>query len=214
MTGHGLAAHAARPRPGIRNEAPPRSIATTTETSMTPTTPAAYTRVAIVLHWLIALCIFINFGLGLYMETFPKHTPQNDSVLFFHASLGSLICMLAVLRLAWRLTHRPPELPASVVSWQVAASHALHWTLYVLMLVVPLTGYVHRLAGAHPVSFFGLFDLPVLVGRDEPLRLLTDTLHDSLVWVVAILVAGHLGAVVKHRFIDRDGVAGRMLRWS
>jgi len=174
----------------------------------------AYTRVAVTLHWLIGFLIFMNFGLGLSMETFPKHTLQNDTLLFFHASTGSLIFMLAVARLLWRMTHRPMPLPASVVSWQVTASHVLHWTLYVLMLAVPLSGYVHRLAGAHPVNFFGLGVLPVFVGKNEPLRLITDTLHEALVWMLALLVLGHLAAALKHRFIDRDGVLGRMLRWG
>lgn len=178
---------------------------------MTSSTPTSYTKVAIALHWLIALLIFANVAIGLYMESFAKGTPERDNALFFHASFGSLIFMVAVLRWAWRLTHRPPALPAAIPSWQQTASHALHWTLYILMLVVPLSGYVHRLAGAHPVNFFGLGDLPVFIGKNEPLRVLTDTLHEALVWVLVILIVGHIGAALKHRFGDRDGVLQRML---
>jgi len=172
----------------------------------------AYNNPAVVFHWLIALCIFMNFFLGIYMETFPKHTPSNDAVLFYHASLGSLVFMLAVARLLWRMTHRPLPLPSSVAAWQATASHILHWTLYALMLAVPLSGFIHRQAGAHAVNFFGLGALPTLVEKNEPLRLFTDTLHETLVWVLAALVLGHLAAALKHRFIDRDGVAERMLR--
>jgi cytochrome b561 len=172
---------------------------------------ASYSRVAIAMHWSIALLIVLNVGLGLFMETFPKSAPGHDQVLFYHASFGSLIFGLAVFRLYWRATHRPPELPAAIPSWQQRAAHSLHWLLYALMFVVPLTGYLHRMAGGHPVSFFGLGYLPVLVGKSEPLRLLTDTLHVSLVWVLCILVAGHIGAALKHRFIDRDRVIQRML---
>ncbi|MFC5742021.1 cytochrome b [Dyella tabacisoli] len=174
--------------------------------------PASYTKVAVAMHWLIALLIFLNVSVGIYMESFPKNTPGRDAALFYHASIGSLIFMLAVFRLFWRATHKPPALPANIPSWQQMAAHTLHWVLYSLMLLVPLTGYMHRMAGGHPVSFFGLGYLPVLIGKDEPLRLLTDTLHVCLVWVLCILVVGHIGAALKHRFIDRDGVIQRMLR--
>jgi len=179
---------------------------------MSVATRPSYTKVAIVLHWLIALLIFGNLALGFYMASFPKSAPTHDEALFYHASIGSLVFMLAVARLGWRLTHRPPALPASIVSWQRTAAHSLHWLLYVLMLIVPLSGYVHRLAGAHTVSFFGLGNLPVFIGKDEPLRLFTHTLHLCLVWLLCILVAGHLAAALKHAFIDHDGVLQRMLR--
>jgi len=183
----------------------------TLDISMPHTKQHAYNNPAIVFHWLIALCIFMNFALGLYMETFPKHTPSNDAVLFYHASLGSLVFILAVARLLWRMTHRPLPLPPSIANWQVMVSHILHWTLYVLMLAVPLSGFIHRQAGAHAVNFFGLGALPTLVEKNEPLRLLTDTLHEALVWVLAALVLAHIAAALKHYFIDRDGVAERML---
>jgi cytochrome b561 len=179
--------------------------------SIVTTRSTSYSRVAITMHWSIALLIFLNIGLGFFMETFPKSAPGHDQVLFYHASFGTLIFGLAVFRLFWRATHRPPALPASIPSWQQRAAHGLHWLLYTLMFVVPLTGYLHRMAGGHPVSFFGLGNLPVLIGKDEPLRLLTDTLHVTLVWVLCILVVGHIGAALKHRFIDRDGVIQRML---
>lgn len=174
--------------------------------------PASYTRVAISMHWLIAPLIFLNVVLGFYMASFPKTAPTHDQVLFYHASIGSLIFMLAVVRLVWRLTHRPPALSPTIATWQRGLAHALHWTLYVLMLIVPLSGYVHRLAGAHTVNFFGLGNLPVFIGKDEPLRLLTHTLHEALVWVLCVLVVGHIGAAAKHWLIDHDGVLQRMLR--
>lgn len=177
---------------------------------MSVATNTSYTKLAKAMHWLVAIFIFVNFPMGLYMNTFPHNSAGFNGVLFYHASIGSLIFMLAMLRLVWRMTHTPPALPSSVARWQVVASHGLHGTLYVLMLAVPLTGYVHRLAGGHPVNFFGVGELPVFLGKDEPLRLLTDALHKTLVFVLAILVVGHIAAALKHRFVDRDGVAGRM----
>lgn len=171
---------------------------------------AAYARFAIAMHWSIAILILLNLSIGLYMDTYQHNSPQFNGILFYHASIGSLIFMLTVPRLVWRATHTPPPLPDSVPAWQARIAGALHGVLYLLLFLVPLTGYVHRLAGAHAVSFFGLTELPVLVGRDEPLRLLTDTLHRALVLTLGLLLALHVGAAVKHKFVDRDGVAERM----
>ncbi|MBN3730975.1 MULTISPECIES: cytochrome b [Burkholderia] len=170
----------------------------------------AYTRFAIAMHWSIAILILLNLMIGIYMDTFPHNSSQFNGILFYHASIGSLIFMLTVPRLAWRATHTPPPLPASVPAWQARIAGALHGVLYLLLCLVPLTGYVHRLAGAHPVSFFGITELPVLVGRDEPLRLLTDSLHRALVLTLGLLLVMHVAAGLKHKFVDRDGVAERM----
>jgi cytochrome b561 len=173
--------------------------------------PRTYTRVAILLHWGMAVFILLNLSVGFFMESFPNPSPGRNNVLFYHASIGILILTLAVLRLGWRLTHEPPPLPRSISRPQRAAAHALHWILYLLILIQPVSGYVHRMAGAHAVSFFGLFNLPVLIGKNEPLRLLTDTIHDGGAIILATLVAGHIGAALKHRFVDRDTVMQRMM---
>ncbi|WP_410210284.1 cytochrome b [Aquirhabdus sp.] len=178
---------------------------------MSSSTSPSYTRVAVLLHWLVALLIVINFAVGLSMEHF-EGTPTRDQILFYHASFGSLVFILVILRLSWRITHRPPALPASVARWQVIAADVMHGLLYVLMLAVPLTGYLHRVAGGHPVSFFGLGTLPLLVDKNMSLRLLMGSVHTTLVWVLAFLVLGHVAAALKHHFIDRDGVLGRMWR--
>jgi cytochrome b561 len=175
---------------------------------------AAYSRFAIVMHWLIAILILLNLSIGLYMDTYPHNSPHFNGILFYHASIGSLVFMLTMPRLVWRATHAPAPLPSSVPRWQVRIAGAIHGMLYLLLFLVPLTGYVHRLAGAHPVNFFGLMDLPVFVGRDEPLRLLTDTLHRAFVLTLGLLLVGHIGAALTHRFVHRDGVAERMDFWS
>jgi cytochrome b561 len=188
------------------------SKTTTTSNGSNLITAKAYGNTAYFLHWFMALLIFANFALGLYMEKFEKNTPPRDAILFYHASIGSLIFMLLLVRLFWRLTHRPAALPVQLARWQVLSAHVMHWALYVLLLLVPFSGYVHRLAGAHPVNFFGMGELPVFIGKNEPLRLLTDSLHVSLVWVLTVLVMGHILAALKHLCLDRDGVATRMLR--
>ena len=169
-----------------------------------------YTPVAILLHWVMAALILLNLSVGFFMESFANPSPQRSNVLFYHASIGILILTLAVCRLGWRLTHQPPPLPESLSKPQRIAAHGVHGLLYLLILLQPISGYVHRMAGAHPVSFFGLFNLPVWIGKNESLRLLTDTVHDGGAVILAVLVAGHIAAALKHRFIDRDAVMQRM----
>jgi cytochrome b561 len=181
------------------------------ERQMARLEPRTYTKVAILMHWVMAVFILLNLSVGFFMETFANPSPQRSNVLFYHASIGIVIFTLAVFRLGWRLTHQPPPLPQSISKPQQTAAHSLHWVLYLLILVQPISGYVHRMAGAHLVSFFGLFNLPVLIGKNEPLRLLTDAIHDSGGIIIAILVAGHIGVALKHRFIDRDAVMQRMI---
>lgn len=176
-------------------------------------TPARYTRPAVLLHWMVAALVFAALGIGLYMEHFPgfKHTSaQWNSALVWHGSVGALVLILMFARLAWRLAHRPPALPAGVAAWKARASHVMHGLLYALLFAAPAVGMMHRMFGNHPIAFFGLFEWPALLPPDDAARVFTDKLHVFLVSVIGIAVLGHLAAVLVHRFIDRDGVAQRM----
>ncbi len=87
----------------------------------------------------------------------------------------------------------------------------VHASLYVLLLALPLTGVAHRIAGKHPVSFFGLFDWPVIRGGDEPLRMWSGSIHITLALLLIALITIHFGAVIKHLVIDRDDILKRMI---
>jgi len=174
----------------------------------------SYTRTAKILHWLVALFMLVNLTIGLRMEHFPgyAHTsPEWNGILFWHGSIGALVLWLAVARLMWRAGHRPPSLPSSLPAWQVWAAHGVHALLYLMMLALPLSGYAHRVAGNHPVDFFGLWTWPSLFSPDEPARVLFGTIHISLALGFGGLLVLHFGAVLKHLMINRDGVAQRMM---
>jgi len=121
------------------------------------------------------------------------------------------VLWLAVARIIWRKSHRPPPLPASIPRWQGRMAHGVHGLLYLAMLVLPLSGYAHRVTGKHAVNFFGLWNWPNLFAPSESLRVLFGTIHVDLAFALAGLLALHLGAVLKHVVINRDGVAKRML---
>jgi cytochrome b561 len=170
-----------------------------------------YTNVAVFFHWLIALMIIGSFTMGLVMTDIPGLTPTKLKYYSWHKWAGVTILGLATLRLLWRLTHKAPPYPATMPGWQQRAAHALHGLLYLLMFAVPLSGYFYTLSAGFPVVYFGLFELPVLIAKNEELKPLLKDLHFWLNMLLAGCVGMHVAAALKHHFIDRDGVLKRMM---
>jgi len=170
-----------------------------------------YTNIAILFHWLIALLIIGSFTMGLVMTDMPGITPTKLKYYSWHKWAGVTILGLAMLRLLWRLTHQAPPYPASMSSWQQSAANALHGLLYVLMFAVPLSGYFYTLSAGYPVVYFGLFELPVLIGPNPELKPILQGLHFWLNMTLAGAVGLHILAALKHQFFDRDGVLKRMM---
>lgn len=170
-----------------------------------------YTTAAIVLHWLIALLIIGTFTLGLVMTDIPGLTPAKLRYFSWHKWAGVTVLLLAALRLLWRLGNRPPAYADELPAWQRGASRGLHLLLYVLMFAVPLSGYFYSLASNVPVVYFGLFQLPVLIGPDPALKAVLKDVHYWLNMLLALLVGLHVAAALKHWLVDRDRVMQRML---
>ena len=170
-----------------------------------------YTRTAIAFHWLIALLMIGAFTMGLIMADMPGITPTKLKYYSWHKWTGVTILALATARLLWRLRHTPPAYPAAMPAWQSTSAHALHGLLYMLMFAVPLSGYFYTLSAGIPVVYFGLFQLPVLIEPNPELKPVLKGLHFWLNMALAACVAAHLGAALKHLFIDRDGIMQRML---
>lgn len=169
-----------------------------------------YSSSAIALHWLVALLIFVTFPLGVYMHDLPL-SPEKLRLFSYHKWIGITILMLALLRVLWRLTHQPPPLPDSIAAWQRHASRIVHGLLYVLILAIPLSGWLMSSAKGVQTVWFGLLPLPDLLARDKALGELLQTVHMSLNLCLASLVLAHVGAALKHHFIDKDEVLTRML---
>lgn len=171
---------------------------------------ARYGGVAIVLHWSVAAAIVCAFPLGLYLAELPA-SPRKSALLVYHQWLGVTVFALACVRLAWRLTHRPPELPAFVPAWQRRLARAVHRALYALVLAVPLSGWAHgAAAGALPLELRWL-PLPGLGAPDERLAAALKLVHQTLNFALLALIVAHVGAALKHHFVDRDRLLARML---
>ena len=176
--------------------------------------PTRHTSVAIALHWLLALVIVGLFAVGVYMTDLP-FSPQRLKLYNWHKWAGITFLVLTVLRLLWRLTHRPPALPAAITSvmptWQMRAHHATHHLMYALFFAVPLVGWAYSSAAGFPIVWFGQIPLPDLVGADKALAELLKPLHELTALALMGLAALHVAAALKHHWVDRDGLLSRML---
>lgn len=169
-----------------------------------------YTRTAISLHWLVAIVIVATFGLGLYMHELP-FSPDKLRLYSWHKWAGVSIFLLVLVRILWRLSHRPPAPPANMPAWQQRAAEGVHLLLYVLMLAVPVSGWLMSSAKGVPTVWFGVLPLPDLLDKNKELGDLLATVHKTLNLSMAALVLAHVGAAFKHHLVDRDDVLARML---
>jgi cytochrome b561 len=168
-----------------------------------------YTATAIILHWLMAALILCLFGVGLYMSGLPL-SPTKLQIYSWHKWAGVTVFLLVFFRLAWRITHRPPPLPAAMPPWQQFAAHAGHATLYLLMVAIPLSGWLMSSAKGFQTVYFGVLPIPDLLAKNKELGDTLKDVHQALNFLMIAIVAGHVGAALKHHFIDRDDILTRM----
>lgn len=171
---------------------------------------AKYTRTAIGLHWLIFLAISGTFALGVYMHELPL-SPDKLKLYSWHKWAGVSIFTLVLIRLAWRITHPAPPLPAHMPPLQRKAAQGAHWALYGLMFAIPLTGWLMSSAKGFQTVWFGVIPLPDLLAKDKALGDALAEVHEALNFTLLGLVILHAAAAMKHHFIDRDTVLTRML---
>jgi cytochrome b561 len=176
-------------------------------------TPQRYNNVAILLHWAIAACILLNLALGFFMEDMP---PQlRGPILLLHFSAGITVLPLTLIRIAWRLSHKPPPLDPNLRPYEVVAAHLVHGLLYLGMLLMPLIGWA--IISAHPAAangaygppIWGVFPLPLI----QPLQVLQPALqtqmhanfvlwHSIGAFTLLTLLTLHVGGALKHQFAD------------
>jgi len=176
-----------------------------------------YDGVAIALHWLTAFAIVGLLAVGLIMTDLPKRSALQFSLFQLHKSVGVTVLGLTLLRLAWRLTHRPPDLPDEMPGWEKLAAHAGHLGLYALMLGLPLSGWA--MVSASPLNIptvlYGVIPwphLPILstLVNKKPVAEALEDLHSAAAWTLIVLLVLHIGAALRHHFILKDDVLRRM----
>ena len=168
-----------------------------------------YTTFAVILHWIVAAVVIGQFALGWLMQEIPKSPPgQRAAVFNVHKSIGLTILALMLVRLAWRFTHPPPQLPP-MPRWQAWTALANHRFLYALLIVMALAGYLGSSFSGYPVRFFGIV-LPSWAAKNDAMKDLMSSVHLVCAWLLAAAVTLHLLAVVKHALVDHDGILARM----
>ncbi|WP_354446949.1 cytochrome b [Ottowia thiooxydans] len=181
--------------------------------SSSPSPSSRYSTVAIAFHWLLALALIGVFCVGLYM-TGLSFSPAKLKLFNWHKWAGVTILFLTVLRLLWRLTHRPPPLPETIANsmptWQRMAHHGTHYLLYVLFFAVPLIGWAYSSAAGFPVVLFGAWPLPDLLSVDKAFAEAIKPWHRLAAFTLAGLVLLHVAAALKHHLMDRDGLLARI----
>lgn len=170
--------------------------------------PVRYNSLARTLHWAIAALILFNLFTGLFGEGFEKVWQSMPA----HEATGILILLLSLVRLGWRLRWRTPDYPVDFKPAFRKFAAATHGLFYILMLVLPITGWIFASAGKWPLSIYGLFDWPKLsVTKDMPLVGLSHEAHEILGFAFAGLVVLHVGAALWHHFAIKDATLRRML---
>jgi cytochrome b561 len=176
----------------------------------TPLVREGYTNTAKFFHWTVAACVLTLIPAGLAMNNVPEGALQN-TLYTVHRSLGVLVLALMVLRLGYRLIVGWPAPEPTITPAQRIASHAVHNLLYLFLIVQPALGWYATSAYGATISFFGLFSLPALTAKNEPLSEQLFVVHELMGFAIAGLLFLHIGGALFHYFIRRDGVLQRML---
>ena len=163
-----------------------------------------------ILHWTIALAV-IGSLIGGQLIGWLENGPLKTQVYFLHKSTGILILGLMLMRVVTRLSFGAPALPAEMPDWQRKASGITHFLFYALLVIMPLIGWAATSAFPAPLPFFGLFDVPALIGENKALSERLFEIHEIMGKVIIALVLLHIGAALHHAFIKKDGVLRRML---
>ena len=189
-----------------------------------------YTKTAVILHWLIAITIFGMFALGWYMTDLPKEAPKQMAYDLFnwgvytwqltepttprsfyfnlHKSLGITLFALIILRILWRISHKPPAILATHKAWERKLALASHHILYLLMVALPVSGIIMATYSKYGIKWFGV---PFIKGLDNtPMRKIFVSVHEVIGIVILVVIALHIAGALKHRFIDKDDTLKRM----
>jgi cytochrome b561 len=177
-----------------------------------------YDAVAMTLHWLTVLGVAGQLAMGWSMTAMRPGSFLQFQLYQAHKSVGMTVLALSILRLGWRLLHRPPPLPASMPVWEQRLAHLSHVGLYALLLGLPLSGWaVVSVSPLNiPTVLYAIVPLPHLpllttLSNKSAVEPLLKLVHETGVWILIALLVGHIGAALRHHFLLRDDVLTRMV---
>ena len=173
-----------------------------------------YGRTARLLHWLTVLLLAVQMPVGLYMAyrggTLNIWDATTEMLYSSHKFGGVLILLVVLWRLGHRMTRGAPADEPSLAGWQRVVSHLSHWGMYLLLIGVPVAGYV-GISMFPALDIFGLFKLPGVVAPDKDAAKVAFAVHRVLALTLAALIAVHVAAAIHHFVVRKDNVLGRMI---
>lgn len=174
-------------------------------------TTQSYGSLAKFFHWTISSFIILLLIVGSIMTSLPDGDGKS-LVYLMHKSFGITVLSLALLRLTWRLTNPTPRLPTQTPRWEKALAHLTIAAFYLLMLGLPLSGWIMSTAAGHPPHFFGLFTLPApMITKSQPLSQFAGQIHEILAWTITGLLSLHIAGALKNHIINKNNLLKRMM---
>lgn len=172
--------------------------------------PTRYSTGAIILHWAIAIAVIVTWRIAESAEDVTR--AQEKVIMANHMALGMIILALTIVRLLWRLTHTQPAFPSDLARLEAVLARIVHFTFYLLLLGLPLMGWIGNSMEGGPIDLFGLFTIPALpVPADRRLGHEILEVHGTLGSAMIYLIGLHVLGALKHHFVDKNGELYRML---
>lgn len=164
----------------------------------------AYGLVSVLLHWGMALALVGLFATGLYMTDLTYYDSLYNILPWWHKGIGLLIFGLLLVRILWRLSNPKPQTPATHKPWEKTLASATHRSLYLLIFIICVSGYLMSTAKGKGVELFNWFEIPALRALSSDETDFAGEVHYYLAWALIVISAAHAAAALKHHFIDRD----------
>lgn len=185
----------------VRNAVPPRD------------TLLRYNKVAVALHWVMAAMLIAQIAIGFVFHAMERG-PVRSEWFTWHKTVGIAVLVLALVRLAWRLAHKPPPFPTELPRWERRVAVWNHRAFYFLLIALPLTGLlaVSGYTDLTTIDLIGGVRLPPIPEVSEGVGATAEEVHKNLVQLTIALLALHIGAAIKHQFLGgrQSRVLGRM----
>lgn len=169
-----------------------------------------YGNAARLLHWLMAVLILLTIPVGLLMTQSGIDRDLQNALFIYHKNVGVCLLVMVTLRLAVRWRHPPPPVPTSLPRWQASVASTTHRVLYLLLIIVPVAGFVRVQAGGYPVEMLDALGMPFLVPRSDELADQAKSVHYWAGLLIIGFIAMHISAALLHGVVKRDGVMARM----
>ncbi|WCR58046.1 cytochrome b [Wolbachia endosymbiont of Ctenocephalides felis wCfeJ] len=162
-----------------------------------------------IIHWVMAVFIIGMLCSGFYMKSLPMSSEIKFNIYAIHKAFGVTILGLIIVRIFFRVFTYVPSLPATLSRFEINASKTVHFGLYALMILMPLSGYIMSSASGREIKY--LFHIPLLISRNKEVANIANGTHSMLAYFMVFFIVLHILAALKHTFIDKQNIFKRII---